>query len=271
MNIFLRIAIGIALYMTFWFVLAVVRKRNDVADMAWGLGFVLIAASCFWTRHEHILPAIFVVLMVVFWGIRLAVHIGWRHVGGTREDSRYAKWRADWGRFFLVRTYFQVFLLQGLFMFLIALPVIFATEASGVSLSATGQSWAAFFVALGVAVWVVGFLFEFKADNALAHFVRNPENAGKVLRSGLWKYSRHPNYFGEVTMWWGIWITILPYVAAAGAWWTVIGPVTITFLITQVSGIPLLEKGYEGNAEYDAYKRQTSAFFPLPPRRTTGR
>ena len=261
------IAILVGLYMSLWFILAAIRHRNDVADIAWGLGFVLIAVTCFLVNNDHIIAAPLVLLMVAFWGIRLAVHIGERHIGGTGEDSRYASWRAEWGRYFLLRSYLQVFLLQGLFMVAIALPIIFALSTFGdPAVEAQLVPWTTVAMIAGGVIWLVGFFFESVADIQLKDFLKNPVNAGLVLMTGLWKYSRHPNYFGEVMMWWGMWIAILPYVGYAGAWWTVLGPIAITVLITKVSGIPLIEKGYVGNPAYDAYKKTTNAFFPAPPK-----
>ena len=117
---------------------------------------------------------------------------------------------------------------------------------------------------LGVAVWLTGFGFEAFGDLQLLRFIRNPANKGKLMASGLWRYTRHPNYFGEVTLWWGIWLIVL---ATPGGWQTIMGPLTITILILKVSGIPMLEKPYEERADFQEYKRRTSAFFPLPPRR----
>jgi steroid 5-alpha reductase family enzyme len=115
---------------------------------------------------------------------------------------------------------------------------------------------------VGVLVWLVGFYFEAVGDWQLKKFIKNPENKGKIMQSGLWAYSRHPNYFGEVTMWWGIWLLNF-----SQNWWTVVGPMTITFLILKVSGVPLLEKKYEGNKEFEDYKKRTSIFLPLPQRK----
>ena len=118
-------------------------------------------------------------------------------------------------------------------------------------------------VIIGFIVWLIGFYFESVGDKQLANFIHNPENKGKLMTEGLWKYSRHPNYFGEVTQWWGIWIIALsvPY-----GWVAIIGPITITILILFVSGVPLLEKKYKGRSDFEAYKKRTSIFIPLPPK-----
>lgn len=150
----------------------------------------------------------------------------------------------------------RVFLVQAGFLLIVAAPIIVAANAESSVLH-----W---YNGLGVTLWLVGFVFEAVGDWQLAEFKKKAENKGRVMRFGLWRYTRHPNYFGEVTQWWGVFLVILfvPY------WYVgLIGPVTITFLILGVSGIPMLEKGYEGNSEYDDYKQTTSAFFPLPPKK----
>jgi steroid 5-alpha reductase family enzyme len=114
-----------------------------------------------------------------------------------------------------------------------------------------------------VCVWVIGFFFESVGDAQLSRFIKDPANKGKLMQSGLWKYTRHPNYFGEVTQWWGLWIIAL---SVSYGWLGIIGPLTITTLILKVSGIPLLEKSMEGNPEFQEYKKRTSVFFPLPPK-----
>ena len=150
---------------------------------------------------------------------------------------------------------FQVFLLQGFFMLLISTSAITAFADSFGKLG--------LLEAAGAVVWLTGFFFESVGDLELSRFVKNPANKGKLMTGGLWRYTRHPNYFGEVTQWWGIFLVVLssPYGFLA-----IISPLTITFLILKVSGIPMLEKKYEGRADFAQYKRKTSAFFPLPPR-----
>jgi steroid 5-alpha reductase family enzyme len=147
-------------------------------------------------------------------------------------------------------------MLQGLLMIIIAIPVTRISIAEPSSLTLLDL--------LGVLVWVTGFLFEAIGDYQLLQAKKDPANKGKIMRTGLWQYTRHPNYFGEVLLWWGMYLIAL---SVPGGWSTIIGPLTITFLILKVSGIPLLEKKYEGNADFDEYKRTTNAFFPLPQKR----
>jgi steroid 5-alpha reductase family enzyme len=258
MNELARCGAAIAVYMTAWFVVALIKKDNSVADIAWGLGFVLVAAITFPRRGFPFTPLL-VTALVVVWGARLAVHILVRN-RKRGEDPRYAEWRRNWGRSFLWRSYLQVFLLQGLFLLVISSPVILVnSEPYDPIVIVDGGSW---FV--GFLVWCVGFFFEAVGDAQLARFKRDTGNRGKIMDKGLWRYSRHPNYFGEALMWWGIFLVALevPY-----GWMTVASPVLITFLLVRVSGIPLLEKKYAGNADFQAYARRTSAFVPWFPKK----
>lgn len=211
--------------------------------------YCLVVADSFWIFHKRLI----VDLIVTFWGLRLASHIYRRNISKP-EDARYQVWRKTWKNFF-IRSYFQVFLLQGFLMFLIAIPVIFINRFS------TGIGPVD---AIGILVWIFGFYFESTADRQLSSFLKNPENKGKLMDQGLWRYSRHPNYFGEVAQWWGIFITAL---SIKSGMLTIIGPLTITTLILFVSGIPLLEKKYAGRPGFEEYKKHTSVFIPLPTKK----
>ncbi len=240
------IALALFIYMSLWFILAQIIKRNDIADIAWGLGFIFVA----WLSYNGNSAALIANLLVTIWGIRLAWHIYQRN-SKRPEDSRYLEWRNSW-KFLTLRSFLQIFMLQGLFLFIIAQPLLAINLSEGSNLN-----W--IFVIIGFLVWVFGFLFEAIADKQLADFIKDPKNKGTLMTSGLWHYSRHPNYFGEVTLWWGIYMISL---AIIGNYWTIIGPITITYLIVFVSGVPLLEKKYKGRADFEAYKKRTSVFIP---------
>lgn len=248
----------VAAYMTAWFVVALIKKDNSIADIAWGLGFVLVAVFTFFRRGSLALPLL-VTALVAVWGLRLAAHIGLRN-RKRGEDPRYAKWRRDWGRDFVWRSYLQVFLLQGLFLLVISSPVVLINTSRAVSPS-RGFPW---FLA-GALVWCAGFVFEAVGDAQLARFKRDPSNKGRIMDQGLWRITRHPNYFGESLMWWGLFVIALesPY-----GWTTIASPLLITFLLVKVSGVPMLERRYAGNPEFQAYARRTSAFIPRPPRKS---
>lgn len=250
----------VAVYMTVWFVLATLKKDNSIADIAWGLGFVLVALVTLFGRSGFAARPVIVSGLVFIWGLRLAIHILLRN-RKRGEDPRYAAWRIKWGRWLYVRSYLQVFLLQGFFLLVISSPVILVNTR----LYADGPPLPLGFSDLaGVVLWSVGFLFEAVGDAQLTRFKKESANRGKIMDRGLWKFSRHPNYFGESLMWWGIFILALP---EPGGWATVASPVLITVLLVGVSGIPMLEKRYAGNAEFKAYARRTSAFIPRLPKK----
>lgn len=254
MNYYVILATVLFIYMTSWFVVSLIKQRNDVADVAWGLGFVLMTWVSFFLSADTGIRGLLVGGLVTVWGCRLAWHIHRRNRGKT-EDYRYRTWREEWGRWFYLRSYAQVYLLQGVLLFSIVLPVLLINHHAGAPLGMLDY--------IGLGVWAVGFFFESVGDAQLAAFIKNPANAGHLMRTGLWRYTRHPNYFGEVTQWWGIWLMALSVPSGLIG---IVGPLTITFLILKVSGIPLLEAKMQQNPEFAAYKRQTSMFIPLPPR-----
>lgn len=242
------------LYMTTAFVVALAKKRNDVADVAWGLGFILIAFVSLVDRRRIDARAVIATTFVVIWGARLAYHI-WHRQRRRPEDFRYRAWREAWGKWFLPRSYAQIYLLQGFLMLLVSSPIRFINRGPALPLGWLDLA--------GMAVWLIGFFFEAVGDWQLAQFMKDPANKGKIMDRGLWRFTRHPNYFGEVTMWWGLWLMAL---GVPGGGLSIIGPLLITWLILRVSGIPMLEKRYENDKAFQAYKARTSAFFPLPPK-----
>ena len=235
--------------------ISLLAKRNDVADLAWGLGFVLISWVLFFKTGIFVDHLLVISILTTIWGLRLASHI-FARLKSRPEDSRYQQWRQDWGSSFFVRSYLQVFLLQGMIMLLISLSSVASSIDRNIPLGIN--------VYIGVIVWLVGFLIESNADSQLSSFVKNPENKGHVMQSGLWKYSRHPNYFGEVTQWWGLFFIAL---SLNNGLVSIISPVTITLMILFVSGVPLLEKKYAGRPEFEDYKKRTSVFIPWFPKK----
>jgi steroid 5-alpha reductase family enzyme len=238
--------------MSLWFIFSLLKKRNDVADIAWGIGFVLITWTSFFIAGNFSVRSLLVNILVSIWGLRLAWHIYSRNKGKA-EDYRYLAWRKEWGNWFYIRSYLQVYLLQGVFLYLIILPVLFINKNVGSSLN--------FVDGLGLLIWSIGFFFESVGDAQLKNFIRNPINKGHLMQGGLWKYTRHPNYFGEVTQWWGLWLIAIN---VPNGWLSIIGPLTITILILKISGVPLLEKKMAENPEFAEYKKRTSVFIPLP-------
>jgi steroid 5-alpha reductase family enzyme len=246
-------ALAVLVYLTAVFILALILRDNSIVDIFWGPGFILVAAVGLARNPQFTARQWIVLALVVTWGTRLAVHILVRRAG-KGEDFRYAQWRRSWGRWFVVRSYFQIFVLQGLFLLVIALPLMLISAAPGPPLGV----WDG----LGLAIWVVGFVFEAVGDAQLRRFVRNGGNRGRILTTGLWRYTRHPNYFGEAAMWWGISLLAL---SARDGWVGLISPLFLTFLLLKVSGVPMLEKRYAGRPDFAAYARRTSVFVPWFP------
>lgn len=250
MSYYLVLAITLCAFVHVWFILSLIAKRNDVADIAWGLGFILLTWTSFFIADIKGTRSVITALLVSVWGIRLAWHIHARNKG-KGEDYRYLAWRNEWGKWFLVRSYFQVFILQGAFLYIIVLPVLLINKSVD-----TPIIWLDM---LGIAIWMIGFYFEAVGDAQLIRFKNNPNNKGKLLQEGLWSLTRHPNYFGEVVQWWGIGIIAL---AVQGGWMGIIGPITITYLIIKVSGIPMLESNMKSHPDFEKYSQQTNVFFP---------
>lgn len=248
----LEIVLLVFVYMLCGFFLALWKRDNSIVDVFWGFGFVLIA----WyglLRMMTFEPAQLLISgLVTVWGLRLSLHILFRKIGKP-EDFRYAAWRKEWGKWFLLRSFFQIFMLQGFLMLVIAAPIIL-TNLYYPRLEAI--HWA--FLLAGGAVWVFGFVFEAVGDAQLRRFLRT-RREGQLMTSGLWKYTRHPNYFGEATMWWGLFVI-------SANWLAVISPLTLTCLLLFVSGVPMLERKYAGNPAWEAYKKRTSVFVPWFPR-----
>ena len=246
MNLYLESALLILIFMLTLFILAVGRRDNSIADIGWGVGFILLAGWMhFFHRHAMSLP---ILAMVGLWGGRLAIYLLWRNLRKGKEDWRYANWRKEWGKNVLLQSFLRVFLLQGFFLWIIALPILQQGEPA-----ARGFQYA------GIFIWALGLGWESIADWQLARFKRNPKNQGRIMTRGLWRLSRHPNYFGELRVWWGLALFVLPY----GKWWIcLLSALTITWLLVRVSGVPMLESKYAGDADYQAYRRQTNALIP---------
>ena len=243
--------LGLALAV--WLV-SLVRRDASIADIYWGLGFVALA----WLYRDlgaaESVRATLVPVLVTIWGVRLAAHILWRS-RGRAEDPRYAAMRRRWGPRFPLVSLFTVFWLQAAVMWIVALPLL------QVQTAAAGWSW---LDGLGVGLFAAGFAFEAIGDRQLARFRADPASANRVLDRGLWRYTRHPNYFGDATLWWGLGCLAL---ATPGGAWTLAGPALMSFLLRRVSGVTLLEKGLrESRRGYRDYVARTNAFFPWRPR-----
>jgi steroid 5-alpha reductase family enzyme len=241
------------IYMTLLFFLAQRWKDWSIADLGWAGGFLLLAFISLYTQYIHF-KAISIRQIVVFacvflWAIRLTSWLMYRHKG---EDPRYQKLRASWHSHPALKAYGFIFLLQGVLMIIIMAPVLLIH-------STYDQKPLTILDYLGFALWCIGFICEAVGDWQLFRFISQPHHAGRIMKYGLWRYTRHPNYFGELAMWWGLWLVALnvPY-----GWATICAPVTLTILLLYVSGIALLEKQFEHNPEFQEYKRKTSPLIP---------
>lgn len=235
--------------MNIWFLYSQIKKRGDVVDVAWGLGFPLVAWSAYFINGDSSSLALLTNSLVTVWGVRLASHIYLRNKDKD-EDYRYKGWREDWGKWYTLRAYFQIFMLQGALLYAIALPVMLINQDPQ-PLSLLSY--------VGVLVWVFGFVFEVVGDYQLKKFIENKKNKGKLMTDGLWAYTRHPNYFGEATQWWGIG---LMSITISNGYWGLFGPALITFLLLYVSGVPMLEKKMKKKPGFKEYAKNTPKFVP---------
>ena len=240
--------------MTLIFLLAMALKDNSIVDIFYGIVF-LVGGWGAAINYDISQPRQWLILtLLTLWGTRLAIHLFFRKKGHG-EDFRYAQWRKDWGDTFVWRSFLQVFMLQGTVVLLVSTPILLTINDPGGALHLLDYA--------GIAVWLIGFLFEAIGDWQLLVFKKRPENRGKIMRYGIWQYTRHPNYFGEATLWWGIFLIGL---SAGNGIYGIISPLLIGFLLLKVSGIPMLEVKYEGNPEFEDYRRRTNAFFPWFPK-----
>ncbi len=244
--------IVIIVYFVIWFILAAIIKNASIVDIGWGFGFVLVAWVGF-LQNVTISTSISTTL-VTLWGLRLTYHV-FRRNYGKPEDFRYAAFRHEWGKTYYLRSFFQLFMFQAIIMFLVSLGFIYINELGTIT------SW--LLAAIGIITWLVGYLFEAISDSQLKKFIANSNNKGKLIDSGLWKYSRHPNYFGEAVAWWGIFVLAL---GTGAPWFTIISPIAITVIIRFVSGVPMLEKRLAKKEGFEEYKNKTRIFVPWFPK-----
>ena len=238
-------------YMCCMFIVGLRARDNSLVDIAYGPAFVVACWGAWLAGGAtlHLRPLVLLGLLSL-WGLRLGLHIGFRH-RGQGEDFRYRQFRQDWGNTILWRSFLQIYMLQAAIVLVIASPVLLTLGAPGGSPTWTDLA--------GILLFFIGFFFEAVSDWQLTVFKKDPANRGKIIMHGLWRYSRHPNYFGEATLWWGIFLIGL---ASPSGLYGLISPLIIAFLLLKVSGIPMLEAKYRGNSEFAAYKARTHPFFP---------
>ncbi len=245
----------ILVYMLVLWLASLALRNSSIVDIFWGLGFVVAAWAYHVLAPQAAGRAWLLLAIVTLWGLRLSLYILWRN-WGKPEDFRYAKWRAESGDRWWWKSGIQVFLLQGLLLWIVSAPLL-AVQLGSAARSLTWLDG----IALGV--WLIGFYFESVGDFQLARFRADPTKKGTVLRSGVWRYTRHPNYFGDAAQWWGYFLLAL----AAGGGWTIFSPLLMTTLLLRVSGVTLLEQTLKDSKPgYREYVESTSAFIPWFPR-----
>jgi len=239
-----------------WF-LSLILKNVTVVDSLWGLGFVLIAWLTFFLTDGFLGRRLLIALLVTVWGLRLSIYLSRRN-WGKGEDPRYGSWREKSGKHFWIVSLFKVFLLQSVFLWAISISIQYGMASKTPEII----TWLDM---CGLFLWLVGFIFEAVGDRQLAAFKSNPANKGKVMDRGLWAYTRHPNYFGECLMWWGIFLIAF---STPNSWWTVLSPLIITAVLLKMTGIPLTEKTIVAHRPgYKEYIQRTPAFIPWFPKR----
>jgi steroid 5-alpha reductase family enzyme len=249
--------LAIFVMMTVLWLISLIVKDSSIVDIFWGFGFVVAAVTYFLITPDGFQTRkVLITALTAIWGLRLTLHIGYRNIG-KGEDFRYVNWRNQFGARWWWLSYVRVFLLQGVIMWIVSIPLL-AAQWNATPDSLTFADY------IAVVVWAIGFVFEAGGDWQLMRFKRNPANKGKLLSSGFWRYTRHPNYFGDAAQWWGLWLVAL----AAGGWWTVFSPAIMTFLLVRVSGVAMLEKSLaETKPQYREYIKNTPAFFPWLPKK----
>jgi len=256
-EIYLIALLSIILMMSALWIVSIFIKNVSIVDLFWGFGFVVSALVYFIFTDGYYMRKILLLALVSFWGLRLSIYLAWRNVG-KGEDFRYAQFRKNYGehRYWWI-SFFQTFLLQGVLMWLISAPLLGAMYYSQ-------NSSLGILDFIGIALWIIGISFEAGGDFQLAKFKSNPDNKGNVLNTGFWRYTRHPNYFGDSAVWWGYGLICL----AAGSFIPVLGSILMTALIIKVSGVALLEKSLKDTKpQYREYIEKTSAFIPWFPKK----
>jgi steroid 5-alpha reductase family enzyme len=244
--------VAAAAMMILGWLFSVVHRNVTIVDSLWGLGFVLITWLTYALSDGYWGRSLLIAALITMWGLRLSIYLSWRN-WGKGEDPRYGSWREKSGKPFWIVSLFKVFLLQALFLWIISL----GPQMGQIAASPDTLTW---LDALGIIVWAIGFVFESVGDWQLVRFKSDPTNQGKVMNRGLWAYSRHPNYFGEFLIWWGIFFITL---STPNSWWTIFSPIIVTAVLLKMTGIPLTEKALiERRPGYSDYIKRTSAFVP---------
>jgi len=243
-------------FFVIFFIVGQITKNNSIMDVGWGAGFVVSAIYTFFRGGEMGLKGLIITIAISVWGLRLTYHIAKRNLGKP-EDYRYVDMRKKWGnKYVLLKAFFHIYFLQFLIQAIVTIPIIYGNTIEKQNLMLI--NW------FGVALWGIGFFFESFGDYQLKKFIKNPVNKGHLMDKGLWSITRHPNYFGDSAMWFGIFLIVISNISDV---WIVVGPVLMTYLLVFVSGVRLQEKKYASRDDFKEYKKITSVFIPWFPKK----
>jgi steroid 5-alpha reductase family enzyme len=248
-------AAAVAILMGGLWLISIRARDVSIVDPAWGPAFVVVALVAALAGDGDSARRWLLLALTAVWGLRLGVHLVRRKLADPEEDRRYAVMRERKGDRFVLWSLTSVFAVQGLLVLIVSLPLQVAAQRPAALTAA---------VIPGVLLFVIGLLFEAIGDEQLRRFKADSGSRGKVMDGGLWRFTRHPNYFGDFCVWWGLWLIAVP---AGGTWWTLIGPAVMSTLLIRISGKALLERDIaRRRPQYADYVRRTSGFFPLPPK-----
>jgi len=251
----LFVIFAVVVYFHLFYFVALIKSDFSVIDTAWGMGFVVVTLSLLFQTPVLTSQQILLTTMICAWALRLSLYLHFRNVK-KGEDFRYRQWREEWGDKANLIAYFKVFWLQAIILLCVSsiIPILWFSSSEGIS------PWDY----LALLIFCFGLFAEAIADYQMNQFKKNEKNKGQLCLVGLWKYSRHPNYFGEILVWWGVFLLSISNQQWMWAW---IGPFLLTLLLLKVSGIPMLEKKYEGRADFEEYKRKTNALILWFPKK----
>ena len=256
MNVYLITFLSLIAFISLWFLLIPLTKNVGLVDLAWGLLYVVVVwVQVIIMTPTHVISYI-LTAAVTLWGMRLFVYLAIRN-WNKKEDFRYTQMKKKWKKFHYLNIYAKVFIFQALLAYIVSLPIQVSFR-----MKYTWNTWTIILLSLGVILFIIGFIFEVLADQQLKTFKSDPKNKGKILTTGVWSLSRHPNHFGDFLVWWGFFFISFSALEVQYLW-AIIGPLLMSYLLRYVSGVPLLEKRYQNDEAYQAYAKITPIFVPF--------
>ncbi len=261
MSVFIPYCVSFFMFLITFF-LGKLKKKHDLLDILWGLSFIVPVFISLISNKNFNIVNIIITILISIWGFRLTYHIFIRNLK-SKEDFRYQKYREEYkGKHFDLYFFLRMYMVQYIFSVIISFQAVYA--------NIKGISDFTYLSFIGIIIWIIGYIFESVGDRQLKIFKSDKKNKGKLMTTGLWKYTRHPNYFGEATMWWGIYCIVI---SNYQNFFFIFSPLLITILVRYVSGVPLLEKKYDNRENWDQkenweqYKKETSIFIPMIKRK----